>query len=119
MDKYTLEQGSDTKNPVNFFTGLFLGSLAGAATVLLFAPQSGQESRQQLQQKALELSNKTTTTVESVITQARAKAGQIKMNVSEKASGLKKQGQDVLVEQLDYVSTAAENGKKMIQGKGS
>jgi gas vesicle protein len=119
MDKYTLDQESDVKKPAGFLKGLFLGSLAGAATMLLFAPQSGQETRQKLQEKALKLSDQTTATVGDVMNQVRTKAGEIKVNVSDKANELKKQGQDVLAEQLDRVSVAAETGKKAIQGKGS
>jgi hypothetical protein len=43
----------------------------------------------------------------------------VKATLTEKARELKKQGQEVLVDQLDRVSNAAESGKKAIQGKES
>lgn len=118
MDKYTSEQEIDTKRPAGFLTGLFLGSLAGAATMLLLAPQSGQQTRQQLQEKAMKLGDQTNDTVENIVSQVRTKADEVKANVTDRAKELKKQGQEVLTEQLDRVASAAESGKKVIQGRG-
>jgi gas vesicle protein len=53
MDTYIHEQESNTKRPVNFLTGMLLGGVAGAVTALLFAPQSGEETRQQIQHKEM------------------------------------------------------------------
>jgi gas vesicle protein len=41
MDK-TFEHETNAKRPAGFFTGLFLGGVAGAVTALLLAPQSVQ-----------------------------------------------------------------------------
>jgi gas vesicle protein len=118
MDK-TFEHETNAKRPAGFLTGLFLGGVAGAVTALLLAPQSGQETRQQLQDKAMKLSEQTSATVEDVFSQARTKKDEVKATLTEKARELKKQGQEVLVDQLDRVSNAAESGKKAIQGKES
>src|SRR5436190_5031491 len=107
MDKYTYEEETNSKRPAGFLAGLFLGGLAGAVTALLLAPQSGQETRQQLQQRAVKVSERAAGKVDEVVSQARTKSGQVKANLTEKARDLKKQGQDVLVEQLDRVSNAA------------
>jgi gas vesicle protein len=117
MDKYTYEQETNAKRPAGFLTGLFLGGVAGAVTALLFAPQSGQETRQQIQQKAIKVSEEAADRVDEVVSQARSKTGQVKANLTEKARDLKNQGRDALVEQLDRVSNAAESGKRAIQGK--
>jgi soluble cytochrome b562 len=63
------------------------------------------------------LRDQTTTTVEGAVAQVRTRASQIKADVRDKAEELQQQGQDMLVEQLDRVSAAAETGKKVIQGK--
>lgn len=110
MDTYIHEQESNTKHPVNFLTGVLLGGVAGAVTALLFAPQSGEETRQQIQQKAMELRDQTTATVENTVAQVQSKASQIKADIGEKATHLKQQGQEVLVEQLSAAT-------KKIQGK--
>lgn len=71
MDTYTYDQIANRKSP-NFFAGILLGSLAGAATMLLFAPQSGRKTRNQIQQKATELRAQALGTVESTVAQVRA-----------------------------------------------
>jgi gas vesicle protein len=114
-----LQQETQASHSGNFFTGLLIGSLAGAATMLLFAPQSGKTTRQQIQQKTTEFRNQTMATVEGAMGQVRGKTDQIKSEVRQKAGELKQQGQEVLVEQLDRVSEAAEKGKRVIQGKQS
>lgn len=119
MNTYTHEQARTEKKPGNFLAGLLLGGLAGAATMLLYAPKSGEETRQQIHQKVWELRDHTTASVEDGVEQVRAKADHLKAKVNDKAKELKQQGQEVLVEQLDRVSTAAENGKKAIQGNQS
>jgi gas vesicle protein len=110
MDGYAHERESSIKQPVNFLAGVLLGGMAGAITALLFAPQSGRDTRQQIQQKAAELRDQTTATVENTFAQVHARAGQLKTGLVEQAANLKQQGQEVLVDRL---SAAAQK----IQGK--
>lgn len=117
MDTYLNDQTQTKKNPAGFLSGIFVGGVAGALTMLFIAPQSGKETRKQIQQKALDLRNQATTTLENTLSQVRARADQLKADVEDKAKSLKQQSQDVLVDQLDRVSEAAKNGKKLIQGK--
>jgi len=112
MDKYTDVQESSTKQPANFLTGVLLGGMAGAVTALLFAPQAGRETRQQIQQKAADLRDQTTSTVENTFAQVQNKASQLKADLGEKATNLKQQGQEVLGEQLSATA-------KKIQGQKS
>ncbi len=44
-----------------FFTGFLIGGLIGAATALLLAPQSGEETRTQIRDKSIELKEKAET----------------------------------------------------------
>jgi len=118
MNNSTNEQVSNTKSPASFLAGVLFGGLAGAVTMLFFAPQSGKETRQQIQQKAIDLRAQATNTVEHTLSEIRTKADQLKVDVGEKAQSLKQQGQEVLVDQLDRVSEAAISGKKLIQGNG-
>lgn len=46
---------STENNGSNFFTGLLLGGIIGAVLGLLFAPQPGEKTREQLREKADEL----------------------------------------------------------------
>lgn len=101
------------------FAGVVVGGLAGAITALLLAPQSGKDTRKQIQNKAVELRSRTGDAMEDAVEQVRTKADEIKSGVRSKANELKSQGQAVLVEQLDRVSAAAEARKKDIQARGN
>jgi gas vesicle protein len=116
MENYIRNQVSDVKNSANFVAGLMLGGLAGAAAMLLFAPQAGKSTRNQIQQKFIELRDQSVSSMEDTMAKVRTSASQIKSEVTSKANNLKQQGEDVLVEQLDRVSAAAEAGKKAVQG---
>ena len=102
----------------NFFSvllSLLIGGLAGAITMLLLAPQSGKETRIQIQEKGIELRDLTTEMVEDAMTQMRLDRNKLTMSGRKKAQELIQQGQTLVVEQLDRVSDAAQAGKKAIQ----
>jgi gas vesicle protein len=54
-----------------FVVGVFVGLLAGAAAALLLAPSSGEELRQQLGDKAIELKGTAQETVEENLKKAQ------------------------------------------------
>ena len=107
-----VEQSGHT---MTFLTGLVVGGLVGAVTMLLMAPQPGEKTRAELQAGALELRDRTATTMKDTITQVKTKANQIKADVQIKAQDIQHQGKDLLVKQLDRVSHVAEEGKKALQ----
>ncbi len=119
MATYEMEQESNERHPGTFIAGLLVGGLAGAATLLLFAPQSGKDTRHQIKMKTIELRDRTTATVGNTMEKVKTRANQIKTGVSGKAVQLREQGKVVIAKQLDRVSDAAQNGKKAIQGKRS
>jgi gas vesicle protein len=91
--------------------GLVIGGLAGAGAALLFAPQSGKETREQIQQKTIEIRDRTAETVEEAVSQVKAKTQQITTNLQGKAEDLQHQSKEVIADQLDRVSAAADAGK--------
>ena len=97
-----------TNNTFGVLVGMLIGALAGAITMLLLAPQSGKDTRMQIQKKGVELRDRSTEMVEDTIAHVRTNANKITM-------GLKNYGQELAVEQLDHVSEAAQAGKKAIQ----
>jgi gas vesicle protein len=101
------------------FTGVVLGGVAGAITALLLAPQSGKDTRNRIQNRVADARLRTTEKVEATLGQIRSRAGEIKAEVGNQANKLKTQGQDVLIEQLERVSSAAEARKKDIQSSRS
>ena len=56
-----------------FFVGLLVGALSGVIAALLFAPQSGAETRTMIKDKSIELRDKAQQTAE----QARAKGDEV------------------------------------------
>lgn len=95
--------------------GFLVGSVIGVATALLFAPRSGEETRAEIRDKAVELRDRTTETVNQTVSQAKTKASELKDTVREKAEELTHRGKVAVDRQLDRVSEAAETGKQKIQ----
>lgn len=97
-----------TNNIWGILAGMLAGGLAGAVTMLLLAPQSGKDTRIQIQKKGIELRDRTNEMLEDTMSQVRSTANKITM-------GVKNYGQEMAAEQLDHVSEAALAGKKAIQ----
>jgi gas vesicle protein len=95
-------------NVLGVLVGMLIGGLAGGVTMLLLAPQSGKDTRKQIQEKSIELRDRTTELVEDTMSQVRTKANKLTV-------GLKDRGQELAVKQLDHVSDAAQAGKKALQ----
>jgi len=95
--------------------GTLVGALAGAVTMLLLAPQSGKDTRIQIQKKGLELRDRTTELVEDTMAQVRSSTDRFARGGRKKIKELKKQGQDLAVEQLDRVSAVVKTGKTAVK----
>jgi gas vesicle protein len=102
-------------NPLNVVVGILIGGLAGAVTMLLLAPRSGKDTRMQIQEKGLELRDRTNEIVEETLAQVRSSVNKLTLDGREKFNELKQHGQELAVEQLDHVSEAAKAGKKALQ----
>ena len=102
-------------NPLNVVVGMLIGGLVGAVTMMLLAPRSGKDTRMQIQEKGIELRDRTNEIVEETLAQVRSSVNKLTQNGREKFNELKQQGQELAVEQLDHVSEAAKAGKKALQ----
>lgn len=102
-------------NILSVLAGMLVGGLAGAVTMLLLAPHSGKDTRTQIQEKGIELRNRTTEMVKEAMSQVRSNANKLTVGGREKVEELKQHGQELVVEQLEHVSEAAKAGKKAIQ----
>jgi gas vesicle protein len=102
-------------NIIGVLGGMLIGSLAGAITVLLFAPQSGEETRMKIQEKGIELRDRTSEMMDDAMAQIRLERKKFTIGGQRKARQLINKGQALVVEQLDHVSDAALAGKKAIQ----
>ncbi|MBN2146917.1 MAG: YtxH domain-containing protein [Anaerolineales bacterium] len=97
-----------------FLAGFVIGGLVGAATALLLAPQSGEQTRTVIHDKSIELKDKAVVAAEearakaeAAAAEARARADELAKMAKERADDLKKRGQEVI-----------ESGKTAIQRKG-
>jgi gas vesicle protein len=115
MEDPIIEHESQEHHPMGFITGLLLGGLAGAVTMLLVAPQSGAKTRANIQKKSTELRDQTVETVQEAVTQAQAKAREITSGVRDKVDELKQRGQEVFAEQKEHLSAAVESGNTAVQ----
>jgi len=104
-----------TNNPMRLLLGLLIGGLAGVVTMLLFAPQSGKQTRDQIEGKTIELRDRTTKNIKKAVAQVRSGTDRLTAEVQDKAGELKQLGQDKLVEQLDRVSAALDTGKTAVE----
>lgn len=104
-----------TNNTLGVLMGTLIGGLAGAVTMLLLAPQSGKETRIQIQKKGLELRDRTSELMEDTLTQVRSNAKKITVGGREAIKELAQHGQKLAVEQLDRVAEVVEAGKVAVQ----
>ena len=71
-------------NPLNVFVGALVGGLVGAVTMLLLAPQSGKETRMQIQEKGIELRDQTNKIVEDTLEQVGSNVNRLMSDGREK-----------------------------------
>jgi gas vesicle protein len=102
-------------NPIRLLLGLLIGGLVGVVTMLLFAPQSGKQTRDEIEGKTIELRDRTTKNIKKAVAQVRSDTNKLTAEVQDKADELKQLGQDKLVEQLDRVSAALDTGKTAVE----
>ena len=70
----------------SFALGLFAGAVIGAGVALLFAPKTGQETRQLLGEQYRGLADRVTEATETIRQQARERGQQITSQLSDRMS---------------------------------
>jgi len=74
----------DSRSEISsFFSGFFVGALIGGATALLLAPQSGEETRDQLREKGIELREKAEATYAEVLHSVEASTEELRKRSEE------------------------------------
>jgi len=98
-----------------FLAGFVVGGLVGAATALLLAPQSGEETRTLIHDRSIELKDKAVEKAETArikaeaaAAEARARADELAKMTQERAAELKKKGQEVYQTQKTKLSNVVQ-----------
>ena len=95
-----------------FLVGFIVGGLSGAIVALLFAPQSGEETRAFIKDKSIELRDKAQITAEEAIERAEAAAAEARARADELAKQLRDRGQEVVEDVRERGRSAVEAVRK-------
>jgi gas vesicle protein len=114
---------SDQNNEFGaFVSGFLIGGIAGAVTALLLAPHSGEETRQVIRDKGIEIRDKAVETIdetrkraEEAAEEARKAAKEYADKAQEQAQKLQEQGRVILEDQKKLIEKATS--KKAKEGK--
>ena len=74
-----------------FVVGLVVGGLGAAVVALLYAPQSGEETRKMIKEKSVELRDQAQESLEEALARAEAVATEARARADEMARTLKEQ----------------------------
>ena len=100
-----------------FLVGFIVGGLTGAVVSLLFAPQSGEETRALIKDKGIELRDKASVTAEQALAKAEAAASEARARADELAKELKSRGEAAYADVKARGETAYADVKA--RGKGA
>lgn len=95
-----------------FLVGFIVGGLSGAVVALLFAPQSGEETRALIKDKSIELRDKAQITAEEAIARAEAVAADARARADELTRQLRDRGQEVVEDVRERGKSAMEAVRK-------
>lgn len=101
-----------------FLVGFIVGGLTGAVVSLLFAPQSGEETRALIKDKSIELRDKATVTAEQALAKAEAAAAEARARADELAHQLKARGESVVSEVKTRGKSALDAVRKGKKSEG-
>jgi gas vesicle protein len=81
-----------------FLVGFIVGGLTGAVVSLLFAPQSGEETRALIRDKSIELRDRASETAEEALARAEAAAAEARLRAEELAKQARRRADDLAKE---------------------
>ncbi len=95
-----------------FLVGFIVGGLTGAVVALLFAPQSGEETRALIKDKSIELRDKAQQSTEEALARAEATAQEARARADELAKQLRERSKEVYDDVRERGKTAVESLRK-------
>jgi gas vesicle protein len=110
-----------------FLSGFFIGGLVGSITALLLAPQSGEETRDVIKTKGIELRDRAKASADEVRAQmeriaqdAQKLADELSVQAQKTSHELQEKGRVIIEEQkarLDQAKEAGQEASKVLQKK--
>jgi gas vesicle protein len=100
-----------------FLVGFIVGGLSGAVVALLFAPQTGEETRALIKDKSIELRDRAQQSAEEALARAEATAQEARARADELARQLKERGQEVYADVRERGKSAVEAARSKITKK--
>jgi gas vesicle protein len=98
-----------------FLVGFIVGGLTGAVVSLLFAPQSGEETRALIKDKSIELRDKASVTAEEALARAEAVAAEARARADELAKEVGERGKIVLEDARTRGKEVIDRGKEAVE----
>jgi gas vesicle protein len=95
----------------SFATGLLIGGIVGTAVTLLNVPQSGEETREQIKAKSIELRNRADEEIERIRAQAEEMLTEIRTKADETQTLIAEQMEDMQAR----VAGAIKEGKEGVR----
>lgn len=95
-----------------FLVGFIVGGLTGAVVALLFAPQSGEETRALIKDKSIELRDKAQHTAEEALAHAEAAAADARARAEELAKVARARAEELAAEVRERGKSAVEAVRK-------
>ncbi len=95
-----------------FLVGFIVGGLSGAVVALLFAPQTGEETRALIKDKSIELRDRAQMSAEEALARAEAVAADARARADELAAQLRERGQGVVDDVRERGKSAMEAVRK-------
>ena len=105
-----------------FAAGVLIGGLAGATSMLLLAPQSGERTRRQIRRRALEIRDQVSDSAEEARDLAEARVDdaldsvrKLRKGARQRIDDIQQHGQDLVDDQRERVNSAVEAGKDAVR----
>ncbi|HEX8992301.1 MAG TPA: YtxH domain-containing protein [Anaerolineales bacterium] len=108
---------SDSDEFGSFLVGFIVGGLTGAVVSLLFAPQSGEETRALIRDKSIELRDRAADTAEEALARAEAAAAEARTRADELSKVARARAEDLAKEMRARGQEAVEAVRKPLTKK--
>ncbi|MEW6402460.1 MAG: YtxH domain-containing protein [Chloroflexota bacterium] len=95
-----------------FLVGFIIGGLSGAVVALLFAPQSGEETRALIKDKSIELRDRAQVTAEEALARAEQVAAEARTRAEELAREARMRAEELAQEVRERGKSAVEAVRK-------